>query len=780
MQKISRFIVRYRLLVFFLFVGLTGFFFYHALKLPVRISLEKFFPYDHPFVKLNKDLGSKFGGTNTMLIMVKNNKGSVYNPDMVGAIKKVTDYFYYKDYAFRALTASITLSKSKYTLGEGMGEIKMAPVFPPDFDNTEKSFDFAKKMVSQSPVFNGLLVSDDGSGALIIVEVDETKINYHAFRKDLLFITNEIESGGAISLAFTGRPVLLSWIYDLSGNIYMLIGIVAVVSLLILFYFFRDIFAVLAVSLVAVCCAIWGLGCMSLLNYDLSPLMLILPVLISTRAISHSIQLHARFTEECATAEGDRVTALEHTFRAMLIPNISAVFTDALGFFILYIINITLIQEVAISMGIWIFSLIPLSGIFMPILCTYFPYKDKKKSGSTEGNDLGKIAQKIGMFSMKRFGTVFISVSVVVLLGFSLFYARKIHVGDDFPGSSILFPNSDYNQDTKKINETFSKAGADGLALFFQGGNDAIKKPETLKYLDRFERYMVENIDVASGAWSLVTALKNINMEIHDGDPKWSFIPDDELLAANLMLLFSSKNEPSEFARYTDPQYEIGNTIVFFKNHTPSTIGQAERVANEFFKENPLDSKYGKFYFAGGSIGLEMAVNQVVKSSHTKIDLMILLAVLVTCIASYRSFVGGFLLLIPLIFANLFVTGVMAFMGVGITIDTLPVVAIGVGIGVDFGIYMFSRMKEEMLRSGNDFEVSINNSLLTTGTAILFSGLAMIVPLLLIGVVTSIKFQAQMSILIGVILFVNMLWAITVQPLIIHYFRPKFLKMSVK
>ncbi|MFZ2198486.1 MAG: MMPL family transporter, partial [Thermodesulfovibrionales bacterium] len=524
MRKVSKFIVRHRLFIMLLFIGITGFFAYHAMKLPVRISLEKFFPYDHPFVKLNKDLGSQFGGTNTMLIMIKSKQGSIYNQKTIDDIKKTTDYFYYKDYVLRSLAASVTLSKSKYVLGQGLGEIKMAPIFPPDLDNTQESFEFAKKMVSQSPVFHGLLVSDDSTAALIIMEVDETKLNYNDFRKDLLTIKNTIESGGSASLAFAGRPVLMSWIYDLSKNIYLIIGIVGILCLIMLFYFFRDIYGVIAVSLVAVCCAVWGLGCMSLLNYDLSPLMFILPVLISTRAVSHSIQLHSRFVEECDAAGGDRLVSLDNTFFSMLIPNFSAVFTDALGFFILYLIKITLLQEVGISMGIWILTLVPLSGIMMPILCTYFPYHNKRKSPSNAKFDLGKISQGIGMFSMKRTGTVFIAVTVAVLLVFSLFYARKIQVGDIYPGSSILFPNAVYNRDTKKINDTFSKAGADGLILFFQGRNDAIKKPETLKYLDRFERYMVENVDAANGAWSLVTALKNINMEIHDGDPKWSLI----------------------------------------------------------------------------------------------------------------------------------------------------------------------------------------------------------------------------------------------------------------
>lgn len=778
MRKIAGLISKYKLAILFLFIAITGVLFYFAINLPVRITLEKFFPYDHPFVKLNRDLGSQFGGTNTMLVMVKNKSGSIYNTKTIGAIRQATDFFYYKKYVARSLTASITLNKSKYTLGKGMGVVESAPLFPPDFDNTQKSFDFVKKMITTSPVFNGLLVADDGSAGMVIVEIDES-VDYDVLRKEIATLKSSLESDGTLTVSFTGRPALMSYIYDLSKNIYLLVGIVILIAIVILYYFFRDIYGVSVVLIVAAFCSIWGLGFMSLLKFELSPLMLILPVLISTRAISHSIQLHARFVEEVALNAGNKDAALENTFYSMLVPNISAVSTDAVGFFILYLIKIGLLQEIAISMGIWVTALIPLSGIMMPILCTYFPIKTKEKNKAS-GISLDGVAHTVGAFSTKKTGTVIVGGFVALMLAFSLYYAPKIKIGDAFPGSSLLFPNSVYNTDTKNINNTFSKAGADGLTLFFQGGNDSIKKPETLKYLDRFERYMVNHIDVASGAWSLGTVLKNINAGLHDGDPKWDFIPDDQLLSANLVQVFGMKNDPSEFARYTDPMYKIGNTVVFFKNHVPETIKNVEQACKEFFKENPTDSKYGKFYFAGGSIGLEMAVNQVVTSSHQRIDLLILIAVLFMCVASYRSFVAAIVLVFPLIIANLFVTALMVVMGIGITIDTLPVVAIGVGIGVDFGIYLMSRMQEEMAVNANNYDISLDKALLTTGQSILFSGITMILPLIIIGYISEIKFQSQMSTLIGLILFINMAWAITVQPIIIRYLKPKFLLSTAK
>lgn len=772
-KRISAKLSKYRLLILILFIGVTGFLFYHALKLPVRVSLDKFFPYNHPFVKLNKKLGSQFGGTNTMLVMVKNNNGSIYNPKTISAIREATDFFYYKPYVFRSLTASITLPKSKYAIGKGMGVIESAPLFPPDFDNTQRSFDFVKAMITANPMFNGLLVSDDATSGLIIAEIDEG-VNYNLLSKDVHSLKNILEKDGSISLSFTGRPILLMWIYDLSKNIYLIVGIVLLICIGLLYYFFRDVYGVVVVVIVAIVSSIWGMGFMSLLKYELSPLMLILPVLISTRAISHSIQLHARYVTEVEKGQGDKFFALESTFYSMLIPNVSGIAADAFGFFVLYIIKIGLLQEMAISMGIWISTLIPLSGVLMPILCTYLPINVTKKEERSK-HKLDGLARVTGMYSTTKTGSIVIGGSVCIMLAASIYFVPKLLIGDPYPGSSLLFPGSDYNQQTKNINHAFSKAGADGLTLFFMGETDSIKKPETLKYLDKFERHILETTDVAGGAWSLVTVLKTINIGLHDADPKWGFIPNDELLAANLVQMFSMKNDPSEFARYTDPLYKIGNTVVFFKNHTPDTIDQVAKSTEKFFADNPLKSKYGDFFFAGGSIGLEMAVDQVVKYSHSRVDMLILVAVFILCVVSYKSFVAGAILVFPLLFANLLVTAIMAAMGIGITIDTLPVVAIGVGIGVDFGIYLISRMQEEMRDSANDFDRSLNNTLLATGNSIIFSGISMTLPLIIVGLITDIKFQSQMSILIGVILFINMLWAITLQPMFIHYIRPKFL-----
>ena len=782
MEKFYTFIVKKRFAIMLVVLGMTVGFTVLALRLPVRISLEKLFPYNHPFVALNKELGTKFGGTNTMLVMVQSKNGNnIYNPAMIRKIKDVTEYFYYSPFVYRSLTASITLSKSKYILGKGMGEIHMAPVFPPDFDNTAESFHFARDMVSRSPVFDGLLVSNDAKSGLIVVEVNEN-VDYWKLSKEIDTLKKKVESDGSANIYFTGRPILLSIIYSLSKEIYIVIGVVVVITIVLLMILFKNWIGVLIHLFTAVLCSIWGLGMMSLLKFEMSPLLIILPVLLSTRAISHSLQIFERYAEEAhRIGYGKKDLILINTVKTMMIPNWSGILADVLGFLVLVFVKIALIQEVAISMGLWVFWLAPLSGIFVPILCSYLPVeKGHVLNGVTRVDILDRIPYKIGTFSITRKGVVTIALFFCSLVAFSVVYVPKVQIGDTYPGSSILFPDSRYNKDTEIINNNFSKAGADALMLFFEGEPDAIKKTTVLKYFDGFERNMMANMKgVSRGAWSLVTVLKDINTELHDGDPKWNLIPNDDLLNANLILLFSSKNEPSEFARYTDPLYKIGNTVLFFKDHTPSTIKDVKRVAEEYFKKNPMKIKEGKFHFAGGSIGLEMATMDVVQSSHEKIDLLIYGTIFLLCVISYRSLTAGIFLGIPLVFANIVAIGLMAFMKIGITIDTLPVVALGAGIGVDFGFYFASRMKEEYEKIF-DVDEALEKTLMTTGKTVLFSGLTMIIPLVVVGAITEIKFQAQMGILIAIILFINMIWTVTVSPILIHYFKPKFLTTTRK
>lgn len=771
MERVGSLLAKFRLLIMVVVLAVSAVFFYYALKLPVRITLEKLFPYNHPFVQLNKDLGTKFGGANTMLVMVKSTKGSIYTETSLSEIRRVTDYFMYKPYAVMSLVASITLEKSKYTKASGMDVLEIKPVFGADFPNTKESFDLARQNTYESGVFQGLLASNDDRSALIIVEVKD-EADYVKIGSDIETLKADLASRGNAEIHISGRPVLLARIYKLGDEITFLVLVGLAVSVALLYVLYRSFYGVLAIIFVTILCAIWGLGLMSLMKFELSPLLLILPILVSTRAVSHALQIYSRYTEEYEHTGKDSIVAMRNTITKMMIPNWSAVLADVLGFFVLYLIKITIIQEIAISMGIWVLTLAILAGMFLPVLASYLP---TKVVGS---NMLDRMSYRLCSFSVSKKGTAVVVAASCLIMAVSFLYVGKIEIGDEDPGSSLLFQKDPYNVDTRAINAAFSRAGADGLLLFFQGTqNDAIKDPEVLKYFDRFERNLMTRMpDEAKGAWSLVTILKKINMELHGGDPKWGLVPDTKAMCANLIFMFSMKNDSTEFSRYTDPTYSIANSVIFFKDHTPSTVGKMEEVCSAFFKTNPpkLD-KLGEFKYAGGSMGLEAATTNVVQTSHVKIDVYILITILLLCILTYRSFVGGLLVVLPLLAANVIVTGAMALMHIGLTIDTLPVVAIGVGIGADFGIYLFSRIVEEMEENGNNFELSIQNTFLTTGKTILFSGITMIIPLYVIGLLTHIKFQSQIGILIGTILTINMLWSLTIQPIWAYRFRPKFL-----
>ena len=301
---------------------------------------------------------------------------------------------------------------------------------------------------------------------------------------------------------------------------------------------------------------------------------------------------------------------------------------------------------------------------------------------------------------------------------------------------------------------------------------------QVLQTLEALDRYMAVNMpDVYGGSASLAAVVRKLNKEMHDSNPIWEFVPDQEDLCSSMLFLFQSKSVPGDLDRYADPKFYNTNILMFFKNHTEETIGRIRANMKKFFELHPKQIEVGEFILAGGVIGMETAVNEEIGAAHVKIDTTILIAIFIMCCITYRSPLAGLLLVIPLIISNIVSFGYMSFSKIGLSINTLPVSAVGVGVGVDFGIYLYSRYKEEYARTKN-LEESIAIGAQTTAIGVLYSALTLILPLLSWYYFSALKFQAQMGLLLALLLSVNMLAALTLHPALISTLKPRFIQKA--
>ncbi|MBW2368321.1 MAG: MMPL family transporter [Deltaproteobacteria bacterium] len=761
---------------------LTGLFIYGISIMSVNVVLEDMFPFGHPFVKLHKEFGSQFGGASTILVEMKVKEGDIFNTEFLKKIKGVTDEITFRDEALSLLTASISQRKMKYIRGYSGGRVIMDGLMWPKIPETEEELDYLRENIFTSPLFKDVLVNDEGNATLIIAEMKEG-IDYDRLFTFFMEIKDKYEDANT-SIHMIGKPVLLGWLYSYRPQMMTIFTVSIGILIVFLFLVFRMWQGTLVPAVIAFLSAIWGLGVLGLVRVNLSPLLFVLVFLVGARALGQAIQMTQRYFEELTICDGDRDLAAARTMGFLFVPGFAAILTDMAGFAVCYLIGILLMQQLAIALTIWMATIFILAGLFAPILCSYLPNPSesrlanfsaelgvKKKTGL-----LDRINFKLAAYAMGRTGVVIIIV-FILLYAFSIYRIPKVPIGDPTPGSAILWPDSVYNKDYAEINRRFKKAGADNYMVFFRGTEEfASKNPKVLQTFEALDKYMARNMpDVYGGSASMGHIVRKLNKEMHDSSPLWEFIPDDEALASSMIFLFQSKSNPGDLDRYADPKFYNSNILMFFKDHTEETIHRIRTHMKKFFEIYPKRIEVGEFLLAGGVIGMETALNEEIAGLHAKVDALVLGAIFLMCVIAYRSIMAGILVVIPLLLANLLAFAYMSYAGIGFTINTLPCSAVGVGVGVNFFLFIFSRMREEMIKNDGNWTLSVGITAQTATKGVVFTALSLILPLLAWYYLSDLKFQAQMGLLLSLLLGFNMLAALTLHPALIYRLKPRFI-----
>ncbi len=750
--------------------------------LQTKAKLEDMLPKDHPYIKLHKKYESIFGGANTVLCELKVKRGDIFNAKFLKILQGLTWKFrYYKD-VYPLLVDSITLQKAKYMTVKGGGEVYIGSLVWPRIPKTKRELEQLKEHVLGSPLYNGVLVSSNGKAALIVAQFKQT-IDYkklHAFVENLKSQYNT----NYTSIYLTGRPILLATIYSHWSRIFLIFGITFGIVGILLFLFLRCLIGLLVPLAVAVLSTIWGIGLAGYFKLNFDPLMIVLPFLVSVRCVSSAVQKCERYVEEELKTHNKNI-AMKNTIKSMLPPCIGAVLTDAAGFGVMMLSDIPFLQSISIILSMWIINLIFLSGIMAPIFSFYLPapssYKKKSLFKPSTEDIWVRFNRRVAEFSITPIGKVSV-IFFLLMLAISFGAAAiKIPIGEISPGSSVLKPNSTYNKDFQQITRDFDKIGPDTFILFFEGKRGSVEDPRFLHYIEAFEYYMKEHMPNLCGGWkSLTTIIRRLDCMFHEGDPTWTLIPNNKKAAEDLILLYRQKQPPGGFDCFADRLFRFGNTILFFKNHTNKTIKKIRKNMEAFFKVHPPKIKgLGEFKPAGGVIGIHAAINDSLEKDHLRIDLTILIAIFIICAIVFRSFLIGLFLITPLIVANIVGFGLMSLLGLSLTIETIPIAAVGVGIGVDFSVYLYSRYQEEYAVRKH-MKTNLIKGAESVGRAILFIALVMIIPLSIWGFMAEIRFQAQMGMFYALIFFVNLIFSLTFQPAIVSIFEKQVEKSLIK
>ncbi len=787
-KSLGQYFIQYRYLILSVIAALTVLFGYGVTqKLSVQVILEELIPPRHKYVKLHQEYEKQYGGTSTVIVAVVVDEGDIFNAPTLEKIKRVNDSLLFHRDVRRALVYSMAQRKSKVAKGHAGGTVDVSALMWPEIDTTPLGIKQLKENVLTSDIYKGTMVSKDGKAAIIMADC-WPDIDYAKF---FTFIQNlkEKEETDNVSIHVAGRPMLLGWIFHFMPKLYVIFAITIAFIVFVVGLIFRNLVGLIIPLFAGGLCAMWGFGLISLVGINFNPLMVVLAVLVGARALSHSVQTTRRYLEELYIAAGNKIKAAQATIDGIFLASLAAIVTDAAGFCVLILARIPMIQQIAILCAFWVISILIIVSVIGPLLCVFMPVPrnlDKYSfayegeagaAGSTQKKGWMDVAASL---CLKRSNIAIVAAMIIIGL-IAAGFDSKLKVGDTFPGSPILWPDSEYNQDCKVINDKFDDSGTDIISIIVESEEEgAILEPSVVKRMDLYERYIShKHPSFVAGTQSITKIIKTLNKEFHEGDARFFCIPQDKGLITNLFFFYSMSGDPSDFTTIVEARYKHTILRVFLKDHTGETLKKVISSTKEFFDSQP-EIPGVEFRYAAGYGGILAATNEEIKTSQAGTLLLVFLTVFIFCGLAYRSGVAAVLLCVPLLVANLVAFAYMVIKNIGLDVNVLPVSAVGIGVGVDYGIYILSRMEEEFKNTGGNWVAMTHTTLNSAGKGVVITAVTVILPILLWPIMADMKFQAEMGLLLSFIMFFDMLGALFFLPAAVILIKPKFIYKHTK
>lgn len=728
---------------------------FQASKLVIDAGFEKQLPLDHRYIQTYIEHQKEFGGANRLMIAVRSKQGDMFTPDFFNALKAVTDEVFFLPGVDRSTVTSIFTPNVRFVRIDEEG-FAGGNVVPADFAPTPEMISQVKENILYSGQV-GRLVANDFSAAMVsamLVEIDPAT----GERLDVLKVGPLLEekirgpyAQGDIDIHIIGFAKAVGDIAAGAAGVVLFFGIAILITAFLVRRFTHSWKLTLLPLACALITVVWTMGLLTTLGYGLDPMSILVPFLIFAIAMSHGVQMTNAVGSGIA-AGGDPLSASRDAFRRLLMPCLIALCSDSVGFLSLLLIKIEVIQELALMAGLGVLMISVTGLVLLPVLLSYqkldSAYLARVKKASANRGAMWSKFEKL----VER-GPALALIALALAGGIWGYSAsRSLQIGDSDAGLPELHQDSRYNIDTRTIAGSFS-IGADIITTIVETVPDGCIEHDVMDLISEFQ-WRVENVEGVSSAISLAAAAKMLNSAWYEGSPKWWSIPRNR----DALVLAISKVETSTGLLNQD--CSVIPVIIFADNHRAETIRRITDEVEAFAAEH--NSERATFRLATGNAGVIAATNEVVEEVQLEMLLLIYAIVIVLCLIAFRSLVATICIILPLVLTSLLCYGLMAKFGMGLKVTTLPVAALGVGIGVDYGIYIFSEMRRHLKR-GESLASSYRHALNVTGNAVLVTGLT-----LAIGVSTwsfsKLKFQADMGELLTFMFLANMIGALLLLP----------------
>lgn len=757
LEKFTAWMFRHRTPLVAGFAALTLVMVFSAARLRVDASFNKSLPVGHEYIRTFLKHQREFGGANRVLIALLAEKGEMFTSQFFAELRKVTDEVTFIPAVDRSQVQSLFTPNVRYVEVIEDGFVG-GNVIPADFTPTPENFARVRSNIIKSGRL-GQLVANDFTGAIVsaqLLEVDPStgaRIDYRRVAEALELIRKRVgrESGGAIKVHVIGFAKIIGDVNEGARGVLSLFVIsIVVTALLVWLYAGRWALAAAPIvcSLVAV---IWQLGALTILGFGVDPFSILVPFLVFAIGVSHGVQKICTFRHEVFQGL-DGPAAAQAAFRQLIVPGIVALLTDTIGFITMLVIKIPAIQELAITASLGVSVIVITNFFLLPLLLSYLhlpPSYARWVALRHERFDAFWVRLAHGM---KPTPSLVIMVTCFALGGWAFWKSGDVRIGDTQIGVPELWPDSRYNHDSRVITSKFS-IGVDLLSVIVETVPNGCVDYDVVSMMDEFESVM-RHVPGVQSIVSLPERAKLLNAGFNEGSLKWRILPRNQQALAQVVAPIETSTG------LLNADGSVMPIWIFLADHKAETLQRVTQEVKTLAAR--LSSPKARILLASGNAGVMAATNEVVAAAEKPILFWVFGAVIALCLITFRSGRAALCIVVPLAIVSYLAYALMAYLDIGLKTSTLPVVALGVGIGVDYGIYIFARLQTS-LNAGEYFEDAMFSALRNAGAAVAITGIT-----LAIGVSTwmfsNLKFQADMGLLLTFMFLVNMVAAIILLP----------------
>jgi predicted RND superfamily exporter protein len=728
---------------------------WQATHLRLNASFEKTLPTGHPYIANYLAHRAHLAGqTHALRIAVAAAQGTIFDAGYMDTLRRLSDEVFLLPGVDRPFMKSLWTSNTRWVAVTEDG-LDGNTVVSDSYDGSAASLAELRANVERSGEIGQLVAGDFGSSIIFVPLLDRdpatgAALDYGELSRQLEALRSKYEAGGRIRMHITGFAKVAGDLIDGLQQMLWFLALALFITAAVLYTYTRCVRSTALVVACSMLAVVWQFGLLALLGYTLDPYSVLVPFLVFAIGMSHGAQKMNGILQDIGRGT-HRVVAARYTFRRLFVAGLTALLCDAVGFGVLALIPIPVIQDLAVIASLGVAVLIFTNLVLLPVLLSEVGVSAAaaRRSLAQETGPSPWLWRQLERFTQR--GPALAAIGVAALLAAGGYAASlRLQIGDLDPGAPELRADSRYNRDNAFIAQHYA-ASSDILTVMVATPVDRCTAYGTLARVDALAAQLRQLPGVES-THSMADLSRLAMVGYNEGNLKWyELIPNAAALGG------VQTRAPRELF---NQDCSFLSLYVYLQDHKAQTLTRVVEAVEAFIAAQPPSDE--RFMLAAGSAGMAAATNIVVKQAMREMLWWVYAAVLLLCAVTFRSWRAVLAAVLPLALTSVLCEALMVALGLGVKVATLPVIALGVGIGVDYALYMLSVMGAR-LREGAGLAEAYRHALRFTGRVVLLTGLTLT---LAVGTwaFSPIKFQADMGILLAFMFAWNMVGALVLLP----------------